>query len=301
MDIRTIDLNLLPVLDALLRQQSVTLAARELDMSQSALSAALARLRKLLGDELFVRTGRGLLPTPRASALAEPVVTILEQVRERVLHGGAFDPATARRAFRILLSDVGAYVLLPRLVRAVRAQAPGVSLTLRPLTGTDIAADLADGRIDLAVGSYPGLPESLFQRRLFERHFVGLVRRDHPLAGRRPTLRGFAAAPQLVVRMTSGIQEHIDAVLAARRLARRDVLELPSYLMVPPLLLATDFLAVLPGQLADAFMHEAALSPVDLPLALPRSTIRMHWHRRYHDDAGNTWLRDLVAAELTDG
>jgi DNA-binding transcriptional LysR family regulator len=300
MDIRAIDLNLLPVLDALLRHRSVTLAARELDMSQSALSAALARLRKLLDDELFVRTGRGLRPTARAAALAEPVAAILGQVRDRVLRTGAFEPASAQRNFQLLLSDVGAYVLLPRIVRAVRWQAPGVSLTLHPLGGTDIADELAEGRIDLAIGHYPGLPDTLFQRRLFDRHFVGLVRREHPLAqSPRLTLRRFAATPQLVVRLTSGIQQHVDDALSRQGLSRSDTLELPSYLMVPPLLEATDYLAVVPGQLADAFVVDGRLAVIGLPLQLPDSTIRMHWHRRFHEDPGNSWLRSVVAAELS--
>ena len=299
MDIRTIDLNLLPVLDALLRHRSVTLAARELDMSQSALSAALARLRKLLDDELFVRTGRGLRTTARADALAEPVAAILAQLRDQVLRPAVFDPGSAQRNFQLLLSDVGAYVLLPRIVRAVRALAPGVSLTLHPLGGTDIAGELTDGRIDLAIGHYPALPDSLFQRRLFDRHFVGLVRRGHPAAqGQRLSLRRFAATPQLVVRLTSGIQAHIDDTLAREGLTRPDTLELPSYLMVPPLLEATDHLAVVPGQLADAFIADGRLAALDLPLSLPNSTIRMHWHRRFHEDPGNAWLRGVVAAEL---
>ena len=299
MDIRTIDLNLLPVLDALLRHRSVTLAARELDMSQSALSAALARLRKLVDDELFVRTGRGLRTTARADALAEPVAAILAQLRDQVLRPAVFEPGSAQRNFQLLLSDVGAYVLLPRIVRAVRALAPGVSLTLHPLGGTDIAAELTDGRIDLAIGHYPALPDSLFQRRLFDRHFVGLVRRGHPAAqGQRLSLRRFAATPQLVVRLTAGIQAHIDDALAREGLTRPDTLELPSYLMVPPLLEATDHLAVVPGQLADAFIADGRLAALDLPLSLPNSTIRMHWHRRFHEDPGNAWLRGVVAAEL---
>lgn len=301
MDIRSIDLNLIPVLDALLRQRSATLAARELDMSQSALSSALARLRRLLGDELFVRTGRGLAPTPRAAALADVVAGIVDQVRDRILHGSAFDPATTQRGFRVLLSDVGAYVLLPRLVRAVKAHAPGASLTLRPLTGADIAGDLAEGRTDLAIGSYPDLPDSLFQRRLFERHYVALLRADHPLARRRLTVRAFAQAPQLVVRMTSGIQDRVDAALASQGLARRDTQELPSYLMLPPLLEATDTLAVVPGQLATAFAQAHRFAVLELPIALPPSTIRLHWHRRFQDDAGNAWLRELVVRALGDG
>lgn len=300
MDIRSIDLNLIPVLDALLRHRSATLAARELDMSQSALSSALARLRRLLGDELFVRTGRGLAPTPRAAALAEAVASIVDQVRERILQSSAFDPATAQRSFRVLLSDVGSYVLLPRIVRAVRAEAPGVALTLKPLTGADIATDLAEGRTDLAIGSYPDLPATLFQRRLFKRHYVGLVRQGHPLAAQRLTVRAFAEAPQLVVRMTSGIQDRVDEALTRAGLVRRDALELPSYLMLPPLLEAADFLAVVPGQLATAFAQAHRFALLELPFALPQSTIRMHWHRRFHEDAGNVWLREVVARELGD-
>ena len=139
MDIRGIDLNLLPVLDALLRHRSATLAARELDMSQSALSSALSRLRSVLGDELFVRTGRGLRPTARASALAEPVAEIVERVRDRVLQSASFDPLVSTREFRLAQSDVGAYVMWPRIVRAVRARAPGLRLLLRTPHQDDIA------------------------------------------------------------------------------------------------------------------------------------------------------------------
>lgn len=298
MDIRSIDLNLLPILDALLRHRSATLAARELDMSQSALSTALSRLRHLLGDELFVRTGRGLKPTARASALAEPVAGILESVRDRVMQGPSFDPARATREFRIAHSDVGAYVMWPRIVRAVRADAPGVRLVLRTPGADAMASGLSEGQIDLAIGSFPHLPESLFQQRLFDRKNVALVSRSHRLAGRPLTKREFAMAPQVVVRGASGIQQHIDEALREHGLQRVDCIELPSYLMIPPMLEAGDFLAVLPGQLADAFAHHGDFVVLKLPIPLPPSTIRMHWHRRFNDDPGNRWLRQVVAREV---
>jgi DNA-binding transcriptional LysR family regulator len=298
MDIRSVDLNLLPVLDALLRHRSATLAARELDMSQSALSTALGRLRVLLGDELFVRTGRGLSPTARASALAEPMAEILERVRDRVLGSAAFDPRSASREFRLAHSDVGAYVMWPRIVRAVRAQAPGVQLALRTPRQEDIASILADGQVDLAIGSFPRLPESLFQQRLFDRKNVGLVSRRHKLVGRSLTLREFAAVPQIIVRGTSGVQDRIDELLAKHKLRREDCIELPSYLMIPPLLEAGSFLAVMPGQLAEAFARHGHFVSLTLPFSLPPSTIRMHWHRRFNEDAGNKWLRRVVTHEL---
>ena len=295
MDIRHIDLNLLPVLDALLRHHSVTLAARELNMSQSALSTALGRLRTLLGDALFVRTGRGLLPTPRAVALAQPVATILEQLREQVLAMQAFSPQTSQRTFTICHSDVGSYVLWPRIVQAMGALAPGVRLSLRNLPQAEIPAALASAAIDVAIGAFPGLPESLFQRKLFDRRYVALVAAHHPLAEAALTAETFAQAPQVVVRQSSGIQEAIDQTLLQLQLQRSHTLEMLSYLMLPPLLRAGRHLAVLPGQLAEAFAHEGDFTSLELPFELPPSTIRLHWHRRLHDDPGNVWLRERIA------
>lgn len=295
MDIKSVDLNLLPVLDALLRQRSVTLAARELDMSQSAVSTALGRLREALGDPLFVRTGRGMLPTPRASQLAEPVETILDKVRDEVLSARGFVPSESERAFTLGLSDVGSYVLWPRIVAAVSRQAPSVRLRLRVMTQALIASALESAEVDVALGAYPDLPDTLYQRRLFERQYVAMVRSDHPLAGRRLSLQAFARCPQAVVRLASGIQDRVDEALAVHGLARQKVLDMPSYLMLPPLLASGDWMAVIPGQLADAFAEHGRFRSLKLPFALPPSVIRMHWHKRFHGDASNVWLRGVIS------
>lgn len=299
MDLRSVDLNLLPVLDALLRQRSATLAARELDMSQSALSSALGRLRELLGDELFVRTGRGLRPTARAALLAAPVAELLQGVRERILPVAAFDPRAAQRAFCIAHTDAGAYVLWPRIVQAVRARAAGVRLALRVAAGPELAHGLAEGGIDLAVGSFGQLPDALLQQRLFDRRHVAVVTHTHRLAGRTLSLREFAQVPQVVVPGSIGLHRHIDEALARHGLQRRECLEMPSFLMVPPLLAGGEFLAVMPGQLADAFAERWPFVRLPLPIAeLPASTVRMVWYRRLHEDAGARWLRQVVAGEL---
>jgi DNA-binding transcriptional LysR family regulator len=296
MDITSIDLNLLPVLDALLRQRSVTLASRELDMSQSAVSTALGRLRGALGDQLFVRTGHGMLPTPRASQLAEPVAAILDKVRDEVLSTRGFVPSESERAFTLGLSDVGSYVLWPRIVAAVSKQAPTVRLRLRVMSQPLIASALESAEVDVALGAYPDLPDTLYQRRLFERKYVAMVRSGHPLTGKRLSLQAFARCPQAVVRLASGIQDRIDEALAAQGLRREQVLEMPSYLMLPPLLDAGDHLAVIPGQLADAFARHGHFKMLKLPLELPASVIRMHWHKRFHEDDGNVWLRGVISS-----
>ncbi|WP_164868432.1 LysR family transcriptional regulator [Hydrogenophaga sp. NH-16] len=298
MDIKSVDLNLLPVLDALLRHRSVTLAARELDMSQSAVSTALGRLRDTLGDQLFVRTGRGMLPTPRASQLAEPVNTILDKLRDEVLSASGFVAADSERTFTLGLSDVGSYVLWPRIVSAVAQQAPSVRLRMRVVTQPLIASALESAEIDVALGAYPDLPDTLYQRRLFERKYVAMVRIGHPLAGKRLSVQAFARCPQAVVRLASGIQDRIDETLAQQGLTRERVLEMPSYLMLPPLLDAGDHLAVIPGQLADAFARHGQFKLLKLPFDLPASVIRMHWHKRFHEDAGNVWLRGVISSNF---
>lgn len=299
MDIKSVDLNLLPVLDALLRHRSVTLAARELDMSQSAVSTALGRLRATLVDPLFVRTGHGMLPTPRASQLAEPVAAILYKVRDEVLSSQGFMPSVSARTFTLGLSDVGSYVLWPRIVAAVTQQAPSVRLRMRVMSQPMIATALENAEVDVALGAYPDLPDTLYQRRLFERQYVAMVRFGHPLAGRRLSIQAFARCPQAVVRLASGIQDRVDEALAAQGLARYQVLDMPSYLMLPPLLSAGDWMAVIPGQLADAFARHGHFKNLKLPFELPASVIRMHWHKRFHEDPGNVWLRDLIAREFS--
>lgn len=299
-DIKTVDLNLLPVLDTLLRAGSVTRAARELDMSQSAVSSALARLRILFDDQLLVRAGRGMLPTPRALELAEPLGRTLAMARDELLTGQPFDPRNSDRSFTICHSDVGAYVLWPRIVAALESRAPGTRLDLRVLAEADIAAGLASGELDVAIGVYPSLPGSLYQRRLFEREFVVMMRDGHPLAGSRITAQRFAAAKHLAVWRSSGIQNQVDVQLHAKGLRRARVVDVPSYLMLPPLLDGSDYVAVLPGQLADAFKRSNAFITRPIPLDVPRSVIRLHWHRRNHDDAANRWLRQLVV-ELFSG
>jgi DNA-binding transcriptional LysR family regulator len=226
------------------------------------------------------------------------VAEIIERVRDRILQSPTFEPRAAKGTFRIAHSDVGAYVLWPKIVQAVRELAPGVRLALKVLKQAEIAPALADGQVSLAIGSYPGLPQSLFQQRLFERAYVVLAASAHPLARKTLTLRAFAAAPQIVVRAAAGVQERIDAYLARRGQARTEWVELPSYLMIPPLLETGGFLAVVPGQLADAFARRGDFITRALPVPVPSIMVRMHWHRRFNDDAGNRWLRSLIAEKL---
>jgi DNA-binding transcriptional LysR family regulator len=184
MDIRKIDLNLLVVLDALLRLQNVSRAAEALGMSQPALSYALKRLRPLLDDPLFVRSARGMQPTPRAQQLAEPLRAVLDMVQRDVLQQPRFDPATTERSVTFNMADVGELVFLPRLLAHLKVAAPGIDVRTVSTPPSLLEDALRSGAVDLAVGYFPGMDgAAIYQQRLFSHSFVCLVRKDHPTIG----------------------------------------------------------------------------------------------------------------------
>lgn len=295
MDISDADLNLLPVFDALLRAQSVTGAGRALGMSQPAMSYALARLRAQFGDPLFVRSGRAMLPTPRARALAAPVAEVLDLTRRRILADSGFDAARAAREFSICLTDVGALGFLPRLLAAVRLEAPGCTLRSQQWPVSELERALESGAADLAIGYFPDLPGGLYQQRLYERSYVCSFRVDHPSIGQRLSLRQYAGLDHAVVRTAARIQESVDRALKRAGLSRRVVLATAHYTSLPPLLAASDLVATLPEEVARIFATYVPIRSLPSPVRLPNVVLRQYWHPLYHQDAANRWLRSLVA------
>ncbi len=176
-DLRRIDLNLLVILDALLSEQHVTRAAERLHLSQPAVSHALARLRDLLGDPLLVRAGASLVPTPQALELMAPLAEALAQVQS-LLAPNTFDPATARRTFRLAMSDYGAAIVLPGLIRTLRREAPGIDLQISHASREGMLEGVLNGDIDVAAGVFPEMPNELRSTPLFEEHYVCLVDRN---------------------------------------------------------------------------------------------------------------------------
>src|SRR5882762_10353106 len=181
MNVQDVDLNLLRVFDAVLRERGVTPAAARLGLTQPAVSNALARLRALLGDGLFVRTAKGMEATPFARELAEPVRQALALLESALAHGPGFDPAPATRAFLFYMSDLGQIEFLPPLLEAIQKLAPGVRLEAVSLEVEDIAGALTAGALDLAVGFLPGLGPPVRRRALFRDPYLCLMRADHPI------------------------------------------------------------------------------------------------------------------------
>jgi DNA-binding transcriptional LysR family regulator len=299
MDFNGVDLNLLAAFDALMQERNVTRAAARMNVSQPAMSAALARLRTLFGDRLFQRSAAGLLPTPRASELAMPVARALQQIGALLGPGRDFDPATATSPFRIGVSDYPGFVLLPRLLGVLLREAPGIDVDVLAFSARDEAVALLDaGKIDLAIGVAPTLQESrIMSRPILDDEFVTLVRRDAKAARRILDLDAYLALRHVLVSPEGSRYGVVDQVLADHGVRRSVQVTLPQMVAVPALLRETDLAATLLRRVALHSAQAGDLMMFPPPVPLPRISFHMIWHRRNDDNAAQRWLRKLVEAE----
>ena len=213
----TPDLNLLLVFEAMFRHGSVTRAAAHVGLTQSALSSALGRLRRQVGDPLFVNTRSGMLPTPRALELAPPLTEALAMVRNAMISRGAFDARSSTRSLRVYMTDVGETVLLPTLMTYLEQRSPRMRLETAQLPAAELPLRLESGDVDLAVGYLPQLPEKIRCARLFEEHYVCLTRPDHPLGRKGPlTLKEFLAARHVLIASMGSGHQVLERTLAER-------------------------------------------------------------------------------------
>ena len=293
MNLRTLDLNLLRVLDTLLAERNVTRAAARLHLSQPALSNALARLRRALDDPLLVRTPRGMVPTPRAVALAEPVHRALAGLEEAV-GDRRFDPATSDQVFRLAATDYMEFVVFPPLIRRLRAIGSRIALHVAPLEETAKADALARGDIDLALGYFRRPDENLHAHALFDERFVCLVRRNHPVVRRRLTLKQFVALDHVLVAPSGVAHGVVDEQLERRGLARRVALAIPHFLQVPFVVAETDYIATLTERVAQRFVSLLPLKIFPPPLEVPGFTVSMLWHARTQHSPAHRWLREQL-------
>jgi DNA-binding transcriptional LysR family regulator len=290
-DIKQIDLNLLVVLDALLDERSVTRAAARLGYTQPTVSGMLARLRDLFGDPLFTRAQRGLLATPRAEALAEPLKQLLADGR-RLVAREAFDPATAEATFTVASNDYMQQVLLAPLLGALRREAPRVRLAVAPPIVEGLGAALARGQIDLAVTIPEFAMSDLPSRRLYREEYVLAVRPQHPLArrGGKVTLERFCAFDHVLVSPTGGAFEGpADEALHRLGLRRRVSISVPSFLLLPQILQLDDLVAFVPSRLVRE--NDQQLVRLAPPVEVPGFDVIAVWHPRVDKDPAQRWLR----------
>lgn len=306
MDLNDLDLNLLRVFHQLMLERRVSAAADSLGMSQPAVSGALKRLRELLDDDLFLRTGRGMQPTPLSEQLAEPVAAALATLRAALSRPAHFDPATAQRHFQLSLTDIGEIYFLPPLLARLNEVAPGIGITTVRNTHGSLKEQMESGRVDLAIGLLPQLQGNFFRQRLFRQPYVLALRKDHPLARRKSLgVEDFRASEHVVVVASGTGHGEVDRVLERKKVLRKVRLSVPHFVAVGHILEATDLVATLPERLAQRLTKPFGLRILPHPVKLPDAAIDLFWHAAMHRDPAHQWLRrtlfELFADRATPG
>ena len=288
------DLNLLVVFNQLMAERKVSRVAENLGLGQPAVSNALARLRKLFGDELFLRTASGMQPTPFADQLAESIGYALGMIHGAVNVKNSFDPAASKRSFSVGMTDIGEIYFLPLLMETIQKMAPSVSVSTVRNTAVNLKDAMEAGHIDLAIGLLPQLKAGFFQQRLFTQHYVCMFRRGHLLDKRKIQAADFFAADHVAIVSAGTGHGTVDSILDKNPLQRKVRLTVPHFVAVGHILQSTDLVATVPARFAEKMAQPFGLAYVAHPIELPQIAINLFWHAKYHKDPANQWLRGLV-------
>lgn len=295
-DIKSLDLNLLKALDALLETRSVTRAADKLGLTQPAVSGTLTRLREAFGDPLFIRTQRGILPTPRAESLATPLRATLSEI-QKLLAGETFDPGRASMTITIAATDYAQKAILLPLMAVLRLEAPGIRISVRPVDLHQLAQQMENGLIDIALITPEMAQDTMRSRKLFDEQYACVLRCDHPAATEEMDI-------DRLCRLEHGIMSHdgssfrgaTDEALARHGRSRRVVVSVPSFMVLIDLVRHSDIMALLPARLvADC----ADLHVCEPPLTIPGFTKILAWHERLQHDPAHSWIRERLAGLVT--
>lgn len=302
------DINLLLVFDLLFEERNAGRAAGKLNLSPSAISHALRRLRAVLDDPLFLPTPKGMMPTERAQALAPAIRDIVERVQGVIANVQGFDPATAVRRFRIGAPDGAVSVMVPRLVERVESIAPRIDLSILQLLPQPGAldpveawrgafAEIESGRIDLAILPYPASEARFHSSPLYFEDFVIVTRRGHPLS-RGPTIEAFAAAHHVLVSATGDSWGFVDRALAERGLERRIALTVPSFFMAAAAIASSNLVGALPRRFAREAQHNFAVEVIEPPFDMLSSDLYVIASKAAMLDRGVAWLLETVSAAV---
>ncbi|WP_405166222.1 LysR family transcriptional regulator [Nocardia sp. NBC_01499] len=286
-----LDLNLLTALDALLEEGSVAGAADRLHLTAPAVSRALGRIRRVMGDEILVRTGRTMTPTPRALAVREQVHALVQQAQLVLSSEHDLDLTTLERTFTLKWHDAVVNTIGPDLLATVRAQAPGVRLRLLAEADAD-TDELRHGHVDLEIGSNPPASADIRHEIIANDRLVVAIGRDHP--ARTFTITNYVGAEHITVSRRGRLHDPIDDLLHARGLTRRVVATVPTVAAALRFVRRGDLVATVPERMTEAMTAELGLRLVPLPLEPISIPVIAAWHQRYDGDRAHTWLREQV-------
>lgn len=275
--------------------RGVGLAARSLNMSQSGLSSALAKLRRELGDALFVSTACGMQPTTRAKALVNPMREAINCIEHRILKKEKFDPTTEDHEFRVALSDVAEAIYMPRALNAVSLASPHIRIRSVEMPQMQLQRALSEGQVDLALGYFPDLRASEFVRRKIGQHaFVCICSSANKRIIDGFNVKKYCEARHVVVEAPGRTQGLLERYVQQRGIERRVALTTPHFMSLPEIISGTDMLASIPDALAQFFADLKRLTWLDLPFRSPVFDTHLHWSKSVHSDPANRWLRGVL-------
>jgi len=294
MNIDTFDLNLLRMFHAMMEERNVTRAAQRVHLSQPAASHALARLRKQIGDPLFVRAGRRMIPTAKAAELGPAVGEMLKHLAP-ALGAAPFDPAVSSATFRIGMIDFVEYLLSPLFSRLIRKDGPHLRMLVRAPDPESVESQLASGELDMAIGVFDASAAGIHGRRLADQPMVGVVRKGHPLAKGKISAQHLRDTPRLsTTARHNGVESPFDKQLARAGIAGEVVYVTQNFFSVPMLLKTTDLLLVTGAGLAQLLCSQHPLVTLPLPARLPALQAQLLWHERTHYDPAQKWMRERL-------
>lgn len=295
MNLRTLDLNLLLVFDAILQDRQVSRAADRMGRSQSALSHSLKKLRQVFGDDLFVRAGGEMEPTPRALELAGPIAAALADIQGALDRYAAFDPATSSRGFTIGMSDSTALMFLPGLIRRFRAEAPGATVNVRNVSPARGYQLLRAGELDcVVIGNAPPVAEHLVAEAILTEKFLCAMWDRNPVLDGPFTLEAYLSCPHLQVSLDGVSPGQIDVELEKRGLRRNVVATIPHYLVIPWVLVETDAIVTCGEDPLLAVEGTCDIALARPPVPVPDVVFSLITDERVRTDPGNIWLRSLI-------
>lgn len=295
MNLSEVDLNLFVVLQTVLKEGNATRAAARLHVTQSAVSNALTRLRRVFGDPLVVRVARGVVPTPRALELAPQLDAALDMLRALVASDAGFDPSQSSRRFTVACSDAVEFVVVPRLAALLERSMPKASLRVVTIDHMVATNGLASGEVDLLVGIPPSIPAGCTAEGVYEDAMVCIVRRGHPtIRSSTLTLQAYVDAAHVEVALFGIPDSRVDVALARQQRVRRVTVSVPHFIAVPTVVSRTNAVATLSRRLALALAPARTLRMLRPPVELPQLHVQQVWHARAASDPGTRHLRKLV-------
>ena len=296
MNLRSLDLNLLTIFDAIITEQNLSRAADKIGMSQPAMSAALGRLRVTMKDELFLRTGRGVKPTPRALELQRPVRHILDMISATLSQTLHFDPDTSQRVFTLASIDYGGIAVIPQLLQHLQQAHSTVKVNIWPQYETDLKDQMHFGNVDFAIDNIPITDNEFHIEMLRQERAFCLVRKGHPVIRDTLSLAQFLEAEHVVLYPQGDRVSQLDEYLIANGMRRRYGIKVPSFFNMPYIVQSSDLICGLPERMALHFARLFDLKALPAPVPEWVANYYLMWHRSQEEDPGHKWLREIIIA-----